>query len=199
MLAEALEQSLEVSHRGGADTVYQVGVETIQREGLAEQYSYETDADLFLWVSQMLRDLLSTTSNADFSDAVAAAKAQVLAEVANTRYGIVSVVKLGTLAGASQDFLARAVRTTAPLKLVARRSSEQGGGGRGDHVVQEWSRVAVGSLTGAPWLTATSLSTTPACIRSRSVISNPALTTCSSGLRVCVSPCSRRVKNSMNL
>jgi len=75
-MAEALEQSLEVSHRGGADTVYQVGVETIQREGLAEQYSYETDADLFLWVSQMLRDLLSTTSNADFSDAVAAAKAQ---------------------------------------------------------------------------------------------------------------------------
>ena len=129
MLAEALEQSLEVSHRGGADTVYQVGVETIQREGLAEQYSYETDADLFLWVSQMLRDLLSTTSNADFSDAVAAAKAQVLAEVANTRYGIVSVVKLGTLAGA----FARLSCASGPHHCPAQasRKTELRAGGRG--------------------------------------------------------------------
>jgi hypothetical protein len=58
------------------DNVYRPAVDQIHAGGLAEAYSYKTDADLFLWVSQVHREMIPDDPNASFADAVREASAR---------------------------------------------------------------------------------------------------------------------------
>jgi uncharacterized ParB-like nuclease family protein len=53
------------------DTVYRPGVEAARRAGLPELYAswYPTDADLFLWLYQLRRDLRGSDAEVDFDAA----------------------------------------------------------------------------------------------------------------------------------
>jgi hypothetical protein len=53
------------------DTVYQRGLEAVRRAGLPRLYEswHSTEADLFLWVYQLRRDLRAKDAGVDFAAA----------------------------------------------------------------------------------------------------------------------------------